>query len=278
MDSTEERSPADVAFAARAGETLSDALLDRRGWLEAFRAEPVRLPAEQFIGELLLELRRDRAQRGQPTLPRGLDREAVAPLTKPVEDVLRVLALSRDAGLHGVIAMSTGAGALAPWVVVDVYSTQVRRSLGGLVPGEWLERRPPDRALTEWMRDLAEGPGGSLPQPNLRVQVVDEREATRGFVTQIADSFRTAVRYFTSSGGGGQRFTVHTRQHQFQLESYPQYWYSPVVFGATLTSPVDGMLATGHYHFQGWQNGTVVTDGGVYFAGPGSTAATLRNI
>src|SRR6516164_1652826 len=53
------------------------------------------------------------------------------------------------------------------------------------------------------------------------------------------------------------RFNVltHSVGGGYQVEYYPQYRYSPVVFGSTLTNPeVQGRIKVGHYHFQGWHN------------------------
>ncbi len=100
------------------------------------------------------------------------------------------------------------------------------------------------------------------------VEMVDRRSAINGFLQLYIESIRT-IGKVGPPDHENQQFTVHTHNHGYQLEYFPQYLYSPVVFGNVLSTPVSSRLATGHYCFQGWRNGTLIRDSGVYYAEPG---------
>ncbi len=109
------------------------------------------------------------------------------------------------------------------------------------------------------------------------VELRPHREAATNFFSLFTLSFWSARRSINSSGGPATvNFTVDCATYGYQLEYWPQFLFSPIVFGAKLTRPVSAVIPVNHYHFQGWIGGTVTPDGGLYVADPNNTATTLR--
>jgi hypothetical protein len=197
--------------------------------------------------------------------------------TRDIDVALRLLSFARDAELNGLFVMRSVKQSLAPSLLFDVFNARGRRSVTYDIPHLVQDQDKVTRKwLLQWTHDAISNQHSNYPSEKQRIHVLNEAQGISGFATQLADSVRTVVRWFTQPSV--QPFTVHTQHSKYQLESFPQYCYSPVVFGATLTTPVSGSLVTGHYHFQGWKNNSLVKDSGVYFVGPQSRSATLRNI
>jgi hypothetical protein len=101
--------------------------------------------------------------------------------------------------------------------------------------------------------------------------------ALESFVTLFVHGFRWLRSTVSSSRSPSHvNFTVDCTNYGYQLEYFPQFFYSPTVFGGTLTRPVTASIPVNHYHFQGWKNSVLTQDTGLYRADSSSTAATLR--
>ena len=103
-----------------------------------------------------------------------------------------------------------------------------------------------------------------------------QREVARSFASLFTRSFWWARRSARISGQSTVRYTVDCANAGYQLEYWPQFFFSPTVFGAQLTRPVTMIIAFNHYHFQGWKGNAVTPDGGLYVADANNRAAMLR--
>lgn len=123
-------------------------------------------------------------------------------------------------------------------------------------------------AKSSWRRPF------SVFQP--RVVMKDRSHAMSSFLTKFTDSFR---RMATCLGGGGPShigFTVDCKKYDYHLEYFPQFYYSPKVFGSNPTRPVTDVVPVNNYYFQGWFEGKKTLDPGLHYAGPGRTKTMLR--
>lgn len=101
-------------------------------------------------------------------------------------------------------------------------------------------------------------------------------EASRTFFQLFTISYWMGRRSVARTGQSTVNFTVDCFSHGYQLEYWPQFLFTPTVFGATLTRPVSMAVPINYYHFQGWLNNAVTPDGGLYPANANNTLATLR--
>lgn len=111
------------------------------------------------------------------------------------------------------------------------------------------------------------------------VPFVDMRpvsEAGRAFFNLFTISFWMGRRSAARTGQSMVNFTVDCSNHGYQLEYWPQFLFTPTVFGGNLTRPVSMLVPINHYHFQGWLNNVVTPDGGLYPADPTNTLVTLK--
>lgn len=99
---------------------------------------------------------------------------------------------------------------------------------------------------------------------------------SRNFFRLFTSSFWSARRTLGRGSAAAIHFTVDCMNHGYQLEYWPQFFFSPTVFGGSLTRPVKATIPVNHYHFQGWKNGNVTRDGGLYLADANNTTAFLR--
>lgn len=176
----------------------------------------------------------------------------------------RLVSFARQANLPGVCVYNRidnvyGAGAL-----FDVFSRRARISVSG--------PDTPDFENLQDIRGWVENFSGRSPD----LVLVEPMVAVNQFLTLFVDTLRGIGRAFKSRTAAALSFTVHSSNSGYLLESHPQYRYSPVGFGSNASTPVVGSLGTGHFCFQGWLNGAVTKDPGVYFSGPGSNSAHLK--
>jgi len=109
------------------------------------------------------------------------------------------------------------------------------------------------------------------------VEVRKPQDALVGFMTLFTDSVTVAALAAASSGGTTYvNYRVTSQNSGYQLEYYPQYNFSPVVFGSTLTYPVTANIKSGHYYFQGWSGGILHTESRVHFAGKNNTSTVIQ--
>lgn len=101
-------------------------------------------------------------------------------------------------------------------------------------------------------------------------------EAARNFFSLFTVSYWMGRRSVAKTGQSTVHFTVDCSQHGYQLEYWPQFLFTPTVFGGKLTRPVSATIPINHYHFQGWLNNAITPDGGLYPADANNTHAMLR--
>jgi hypothetical protein len=275
LDSREERTPRDAEFARSRGSEFADLLLTRDISTADWRHEGV-LPAarfllQQFLDEVTEYVRQGESKERRESKERPpLDTETTDRFVKDVDDALRVVSFSRLTRWPGPPVLLRPGDPLEGLTLFDLFSARARQSVfRGIGFPE-----PPALSDENWPRFRE-----ILPFTKA-IAWMDERTAMRGVLRLFADSLRSAVHWFRISGPVLNPFEVRTRNdaHGYQLDWYYPYRYSPKVFGnGAKSSPVSGHLATDHYCFQGWINGTVTHDNGSYFAGPTSATARLRD-
>jgi hypothetical protein len=206
-------------------------------------------------------------------------------LSQSLRDTTRLYRFFARNDMPFVLALPRMRNVFNAPVVVDVFSA---RALQGLSVAS--EPPPADQPETwrEWqplVRRLIE---------DKKAEPVDREKAYEGTISLFVDTLRALARDSAGRGspaaalaGGGTggttpptatastttAFTVHSANSGYQLDYFPQYRYTPTVFGgATLSTPVSQTIANGHYCFEGRKGGTTTRDPGVHYAGPGSTA------
>lgn len=262
MASNNSRNPEDLSFARSIGEELGSSL-DRKHAL-GFRSKPAN--ADQILHSVLRRID-DKFGYGRLS-DKSLADSAIQEFTRDIYDAIQIISFSRQNKLDGVPVFSQSLVHndfdIPP--LFDVFSGQARESVIGSVSEVGVEKM-----------------GVLLGQPLLggldfrSVKLLPLREACTGFMTLFSDSLRSAVRIFRAQNTSYVRYTVHSTGSGYQLEYWPQYKYSPIVFGNGLTTPLDHTVKIGYYHFQGWRNGNVIRDGGVYFASPQNISTHLRD-
>lgn len=100
-------------------------------------------------------------------------------------------------------------------------------------------------------------------------------DAARDFFSLFTASYWKGRLSRARHGSSHIKFTVFCRNSGYQLRCHPQFFYSPVVWGGNLTTPVRGLLALNDYHFQGALGTSIICDFGLYPVNSASTRATL---
>jgi hypothetical protein len=71
-------------------------------------------------------------------------------------------------------------------------------------------------------------------------------------------------------------FTVNSRNTHYRVHITEQYWYSPVVFGSQLSTPVDDMIYPANYRFGGDKSGgPIIWDSGIHTASASRTSTSV---
>jgi hypothetical protein len=192
-------------------------------------------------------------------------------LQQELNSAAHLVTFAMEAGLPGVPVYKGIDNVYGAPALFDVFNPLARIGIAQ-IKGFPLEANFNDRRnwpeLGRWVRDAIEH------SPN--IAIIGSDDATNAYLTLFVDSLRATARVALSATVTTYTFTVNSTNAGYSLESYPQFKYSPVGFGSTPTTPVVGTLPGGHYCFQGWRSGTVTQDPGVYYVGPGSTAAFLK--
>ena len=81
----------------------------------------------------------------------------------------------------------------------------------------------------------------------------------------------------TYSGTTGLiHFTVNSNGKKYRIHRTEQYWYSPVVFGSKLSTPVDDMVYPADYRFGGdLKGGPIIWDFGIHTASSSRTSTAV---
>jgi hypothetical protein len=276
------RSADDIEFARRIGKEYGHRISNWAGILR-YRWFAVdhflrTVLANRLLIDLLGEVDRYTDQREAGRLGRRADRrarlddKAMAELTGHVVNAQRILGFSREFP-RPVVLVSEPNGEddeLAALPLFDVFNPSARRMLYGRETYRDPVQGPRDVAgLREWVQVSAR-------EFTRQVRIVSPQEAGVGFATRFVDSLRSVALWWKTSGSSYVHYTVDSQNSGYQLEYYPQYNTSPLVFGSKLTRPVDQQVLIGRYHFQGWYKGQLTRDGGTYLASPSTLSATLR--
>ena len=177
-----------------------------------------------------------------------------------------------EAGLPVIRAGENGFGAPIP---VDLANDRSLASVDALLR-QAEGRSDPDRrpaSRRAWDPRFWAG----LPDAGLTAGLGPRRQVARDFFGLLTASLWGARKSVASGGASMVNFTVDCTNHGYQLDYWPQFQFSPVAFGGGRpTRPVTATIPVNHYHFQGWINGAVTQDGGLYAADQFNTAAWLR--
>jgi hypothetical protein len=250
-----------------------------RPFRDVFRREPVSL-ARRLLSELIDEVNRDL---GPPEYDRfveqakqrgtQLNASASIDLTANITDALRLIGFWPQIGLDGVlvwIARRQDDNGFDEPALFDVFNPLARRMLLGRDnEDDFLGNGFDASAIRRWAEIAAR-------EFRYKLTIVPPAIASRGFLTLFTDSLRSTVRSQRNANTSYVDYTVHSGSG-YQLEYYPQFNATPLVFGGTPTSPVSQRVLIGRYRFQGWLNGQLTTDGGTYLASPNTPTATLRD-
>lgn len=189
--------------------------------------------------------------------------------------------LIETSGSAGVLVLSGPANPFGFGLVVDVFNDLARRALEMLAAGA---------------SDAGPAHSGQIPVNSPRwklslqmrgapVAMISEDEASRAVLTLFFDALRSSTKSSQTGGGmtaqlggGGFSFTANCNLSGWALECWPQFTYSPVRFGSSLTWPVHGQMPTsGHYYFQGLQGVNIKKDNAPHYASP-TNNSTLVNL
>ncbi|GGF61455.1 hypothetical protein GCM10007301_21510 [Azorhizobium oxalatiphilum] len=177
-------------------------------------------------------------------------------------DGLPELRVGPDRGVPGDLVPIDAGNRRALESIMAVAQSDARRPAGGrAIGGE-------EHVGAEQWQEAARAVGFVEMQPH--------RTVARNFFSLFTVSFWSARKSVSQSGVATINFTVDCASHGYQLEYWPRFLYSPVVFGGCLTRPVSAHIPVNHYRFQGWIGGHVTPDGGLYQADASHTNATLR--
>jgi hypothetical protein len=217
--------------------------------------------------------------------------ERAEQLSQSLHDTTRLYRFFARNDMPFVLALPGMQNVFHAPVVVDVFSARALQGLGVASepppadkPEIWPQWQPLVKHLIEYKK----------------AEPVDREKAYEGTISLFVDTLRaiasdstgrgSPVAALAGGGGGGAggapppprattmastttAFTVHSANSGYQLDYFPQYRYTPTVFGgAALSTPVSQTIATGHYCFEGRKGGTTTRDAGVHYAGPGSTS------
>lgn len=208
-----------------------------------------------------------------------LSSESRERLARSFANGLRVFAFYERIGSAFVLALRGMKNVYEAGVIIDIFNP---RALEGLGLDAKSPPPPPFDNPEAWpdFRPLI----GRLEEQTKVVTRVDRKKASVDFVTLFVDTLRALARgshqkAAIASPPATTAFTVHSgpKNMGYQLSYFPQYRYSPVVFGSTLSTPVVENIATGHWCFEGRQSGATappIRDPGVHFAGPSRNSTT----
>jgi hypothetical protein len=96
-------------------------------------------------------------------------------------------------------------------------------------------------------------------------------ESTQAFSNGMAVALMAAA-----SSSSTVSFTVNSRNANYRVHVTEQYWYSPVVFGSKLSTPVDDMIYPANYRFGGDKSGgRIIWDSGIHTASASRTSTSV---
>jgi hypothetical protein len=221
------------------------------------------LVARELLRDILRGIERKSGARS------ALSIEVTDEFAEDLDKALRLIWFFRTIDIGGALVFKVAENEFGNFPLFDIFNPLARRSVSGQdEDAPLVEPRENWNDLIRWTNRFADRRD--------RIAVVDFRQALTGFMTLIADNLHAAAKAFANSGTSYLTYTVHANNSGYQLEYYPQYLFSPVVFGSTVTTPVSQRIKIGHYHFQGWRHNQLVQDSNLYFAAPGSTLAHLK--
>lgn len=207
-------------------------------------------------------------------------------LSQSLRDTTRVYRFFAQNEMPFVLALPGMRNVFDAPVVVDVFSARALLGLG-------VSSNPPPADKPEIWREWQPLVGFMIEHK--KAEPVEREKAYEGTISLFVDTLRALARDSAGRGspvaalaGGGTggttpptatastntAFTVHSANSGYQLDYFPQYRYTPTVFGgAKLSTPVSQTIANGHYCFEGRHGGTTTRDPGLHYAGPGSTSS-----
>jgi len=124
----------------------------------------------------------------------------------------------------------------------------------------WARHRKRERASSRLFT-----PGGPVIEMELD-------EATKTFTDGLANAIKVVP---LTASTGLVPFTVNSTKDKYRVHVTDRYWYSPVVFGSRLSTPVDDKLYPGTYRFGGDKGGSIIWDLGTHTASPTHTSTTV---
>ena len=183
-----------------------------------------------------------------------------------------VIAFWKAIGVEGVLAAPDFGGVYDAVVPFDVFSSNTVKTFlpqSSKIPDQINPKNWPQ--LGSFLDEAS---------PILRdntFDIVDRSEAATGFLSLFLDDFLVK---FEFQGKGRQKdvlYTVNSNKNDFHLNSQPLFRNTLQVFGAKLSSPVEGRLNIGRYRFWGQKTGqTPIRDPGIHRVAPGNTATRTR--
>jgi hypothetical protein len=180
------------------------------------------------------------------------------------------------AGNGGILMLTQAGNGFGLDVIVDVFNESARRALSNWgrhpldsradEPAELPPAGPP--LNREWIEDVQRG--------RAPVRLASEQEGSASFLTLFSDALRVSANA-PSSATHLQVYTANCNLKGWILESWPQFNYSPMRFGNTVTWPVTDTLPTsGNYMFQGLKGASVRPDHTPHYLGPSRTQTLVK--
>lgn len=188
-----------------------------------------------------------------------------------ITNVLRLFRLWESLEINGLAVLREKPDSLLGPTPVDLFNPVVQMSLA--LESETLWPNPNLRVGRVSKSRQRRALSDLLPKLTT-VKLVERGVAARGFAALLVDSIRFRFNNLVNGNPTRIHFTVHSG-NGYQIHVYETWRYSPVVFGATKSSPVIGPLHVGYYKFEGLKKGVLTKDGGTYVVSAHNTAATL---
>ena len=273
------REAVDVEFVNTVGRSVGDMLLSSsRDFVSRFKE----LRDASDIADAVFRSIKEQSGYTNSTAADEFQSRVVRQYQEDVQNVLRLFRTERTLEVNGLVVLLDDIGSLAGdtetlagATPVDIFNPLALKSRWPVETSDdlnyaahVLSRTKPDSLA--WRMAMTR----VLPQ--LRSRQVDETTAARGFVTRLANSMLVLFRGYVEKQEVDTLFTVHSGD-DYQVQTYQEYNYSPVVFGGKKSSPVTGRLRYGYYKFEGWKDGVLTPDEGRYLVSPHNTEATMRN-